>query len=200
MSDSEEPCEKRPPTAELVRRRLKWIVGVIVVTIVAFIAIFWSSNIGPAGRAAATKEIAESARILIRDCRLYAEDYNNRFPPHLAAIILRGTPTKFLVDPASQLPPPAQPPFGDPKNWQPLAPEIDSRAIFIYAGASVRSKDAPNIIVLYTRAGVIPRERVVGFVDGSVQLIPESQLGPIFEANNNARRNANRELIELDQR
>lgn len=135
-------------------------------------------------------------------CRVYADDNNDHFPPHLAVLLTTHAITpKELIDlnapitltpfPESRLVPPS--------DWRSIAAEVETHSDFIYVGADLTNSDDTEIIVVYTKLGRIhkhmkfPEEswdgqgRLVGYADGHTELVLDSDLAGVFGKSNAAR-------------
>jgi hypothetical protein len=140
-----------------------------------------------------------TANRLVEFSHTYAQNHNGRYPPHLAALVLdkpyladRLIDNDTLTTPAAIPNPP--PPSVD---WSKYAAEVDAHSIFVYSAADLAdptlaaggtSSLDPCIIVMYTKKlPSVPRYRLVTFVTGTHDLIPDSALPAAFAASNAAR-------------
>jgi hypothetical protein len=133
-------------------------------------------------------------RGILMACRLYADDYNEILPPHLAAAITGGygiTPL-MLHDPRSQTPPLTLPAGiaeakGGGADWHAIAPAVDANCYFLYLGAGLNSTDAdPRLIILVAKlpAG---EKRLAGTIGGEVEEMGEGEFGLRLALTNQAR-------------
>jgi hypothetical protein len=192
MSDDRPMTDPPPGRNYAARIRLAVIIGIVTLAAVVVMALL--SPRGPLGRASQVKDVAASGREILNGCMMFAAENGDKFPPHLAALVARGMDTKFLVSPAGT---PMTRPAGG-ADWRLLARDVDAHCDFTYTGAGVRSGDTPMIIALYSKAGVVPGGRVVGYIDGHVEFVKDADLPVIFEQNNTAREGARRPRIMLD--
>jgi hypothetical protein len=114
-------------------------------------------------------------------------------PPHPAVLLLAGDiRPKSLTDP--DIPPFVLPsPLPAASAWAAVASDVDAHSVFVYTAADLIAPPPPAsldpaIILAYTKPSrVIPRHRILIFVNQTSTLVPEADLPKRFAASNAAR-------------
>lgn len=143
--------------------------------------------------------ILNNATHISQMMQIYAIDHEGRYPPHLSAFLLENPfLARDFVDHRSVTTPPAIPDPPPPSaDWPKYVSEVDNHTIFIYTAAdlvdpSLTAANQPAldraIIVAYTKKlPLVPRHRIVAFISGPADIIPDADLPAIFAASNAAR-------------
>jgi hypothetical protein len=150
------------------------------------------------------------AQLISADAQSYRATHDGHWPPHLAALLGEGLPSKHLRYAYSDTPDlPATATAAAADQWSLIAGVVDSHCDYVYLGADLppspkASAEAVHIVVLYGKVDLpeLPQilwvysrnvyeycltARPVAFADGNVRFVPVKDLPLIFAEHNAAR-------------
>jgi len=97
---------------------------------------------------------------------IYANDYDDNYPPNLEILISTEQMTSKGL----------------------MCPSTKQKDSYVYVGAGLNASDAYTLIMAYDKKGNHKDGRYVLFLDGHIEWIPEEELNKLIEADNKYRR------------
>ena len=181
---------KRPATPLKTVPVVGCIVGFVLTLMAAWLIAMILPSLGSSRERAREAQALVTMREILMSVNLYAIEYDNNLPPHLAAAVIWKGNSRMLRDPRTGRPPIVLP-LPALKDWSTIAAAVDAQSDFGYLGAGLNLHDIAHesdTLLVYAKLPTRSGDRFVGFADGHSERVPPAALPPLLEQLNKERK------------